>query len=213
MNFLIEKLLAIDQDEGMFGDLTGGKNNDRHKSIGGTIWLTLLRGMERSEFFTIMKELIQHPSPKVRSIVLFAASALRINEVQEIFENRTPETGLENIITNDLIFEFSRRGRRVQKNSKEADAVLTGVIESERITTISRQAQQSPLARRVEIAVNLKLTDSGGGVKWSASRISEFEEYDVATDRLTTETNKRRAIETLSKKLAEKVHNRLTDDF
>ena len=131
----------------------------------------------------------------------------------EIFENRTPETGLENIITNDLIFEFSRRGRRVQKYSKEADAVLTGVIESERITTISRRAQQSALARRVEITVNLKLTDSGGGVKWSASRISEFEEYDVATDRLTTETNKRQAIETLSKKLAEKVHNRLTDDF
>ena len=131
----------------------------------------------------------------------------------EIFENRTPETGLENIITNDLIFEFSRRGRRVQKNSKEADAVLTGVIESERITTISRQAQQSPLARRVEITVNLKLTGSGGGVKWSASGVSAFEEYDVATDKQVTEANKRQAIETLSKKLAEKVFNRLTDDF
>ena len=131
----------------------------------------------------------------------------------EIFENRTPETGLENTITNALIYEFTRKGRSVQKNSKEADAILTGVIESERITTISRQAQQSPLARRVEIIVNLKLTGSGGGVKWSASGVSEFEEYDVATDKQATETNKRQAIETLSKKLAEKVHNRLTDDF
>ena len=131
----------------------------------------------------------------------------------EIFENRTTETGLENIITNDLIYEFTRKGRSVQKNSKEADAVLTGVIESERITTISRQAQQSPLARRVEITVNLKLTDSGGEAIWSASRISVFEEYDVATDKQVTEINKRQAIETLSKKLAEKVHNRLTDDF
>ena len=131
----------------------------------------------------------------------------------EIFENRTPETGLENTITNALIYEFTRKGRTVQKNSKEADAILTGVIASERITTISRQAQQSPLARRVEITVNLKLTGSGGGVKWSASGVSGFEEYDVAADKQATEFNKRQAIETLSKKLAEKVHNRLTDDF
>ena len=131
----------------------------------------------------------------------------------EVLENRTPETGLENIITNDLIYEFTRKGRGVKKNSKEADGILTGVIVSERITTISRQAQQSPLARRIEITVDLKLTDSGGEVKWSRYGISEFEEYDVAADRQTTELNKRQAIETLSKKLAEKVHNRLTDDF
>ena len=131
----------------------------------------------------------------------------------EIFQNRTPETGLENTLTNGLIYEFTRKGRSVQKNSKKADAVLTGVIESERITTISRQAEQSPLARRVEIIVNLKLTGSDGGIKWSASGVSAFEEYDVAMDKQATEINKRRAIENLSKKLAEKVHNRLTDNF
>jgi outer membrane lipopolysaccharide assembly protein LptE/RlpB len=131
----------------------------------------------------------------------------------EIFQNRTSETGLENTITNGLIYEFTRKGRSVQKKSKEADAVLTGVIESERITTISRQAQQSPLARRVEIIVNLKLTGSDGGVKWSATGVSAFEDYNVAADKQATEMNKRRAIENLSKKLAEKIHNRLTEDF
>jgi len=131
----------------------------------------------------------------------------------DIFKNRTTETGLENTITNDLIYEFTRKGRSVQKNSKKADAVLTGVIVSERITTISRQAQQSPLARRVEITVNLKLTGSDGGVKWSASNVSAFEDYDVAADRQVTDINKRKAIENLSKKLAERVYNRLTEDF
>jgi len=131
----------------------------------------------------------------------------------EIFKNRTTETGLENTITNDLIYEFTRKGRSVQKNSKEADAVLTGVIEAERITTISRQAQQSALARRIEIIVSLKLTDSDGGVKWSASGVSAFEDYDVASDKQANEISKRRAIETLSKRLAEKVYNRLTEDF
>ncbi|MBW2406509.1 MAG: hypothetical protein JRF17_04010 [Deltaproteobacteria bacterium] len=131
----------------------------------------------------------------------------------EILENRTPEIGLENIITNDLIYEFTRKGRSVQKHSKEADAILTGVIESERITTISRQAQQSPLARRVEITVNLKLTGADGKIKWSASGVSAFEDYNVSADRQANEVSKRRAIETLSRKLAERVHNRLTDDF
>jgi len=116
----------------------------------------------------------------------------------EIFKNRTTETGLENTITNDLIYEFTRKGRSVQKNSKEADAVLTGAIEAERITTISRQAQQSALARRIEIIVSLKLTGSDGRVKWSASGVSAFEDYDVATDKQANEISKRRAIETLS---------------
>jgi outer membrane lipopolysaccharide assembly protein LptE/RlpB len=131
----------------------------------------------------------------------------------EIFENRTTETGLENTITNNLIYEFSRKGRRVQKDSKKAEAVLTGVIESERITTISRQAQQSALARRVTIVVSLKLTGSDGGVKWSASGVSAFQDYNVTTDKQANEISKRRAIENLSKKLAEKVYNRLTDNF
>jgi len=131
----------------------------------------------------------------------------------DIFENRTTETGLENTITNDLIYEFTRKGRSVQKNSKKADAILTGVIESERISTISRQSQQSALARRVEITVNLKLTGSDGRVKWSASNVSASEDYDVATDRQVTDINKRKAIENLSKKLAERVYNRLTEDF
>jgi outer membrane lipopolysaccharide assembly protein LptE/RlpB len=131
----------------------------------------------------------------------------------DIFENRTTETGLENTITNDLIYEFTRKGRSVQKNSKKADAILTGVIESERISTISRQAQQSALARRVEITVSLKLTGSDGGVKWSASNVSASEDYDVSTDRQMTDIKKRQAIENLSKRLAEKVYNRLTDNF
>jgi len=131
----------------------------------------------------------------------------------EILNNRTTVTGLEYTVTNDLIYEFTRKGRAVKKDRKSADAVLSGVIASERITTISRQRQQSPLARRVEITVNLKLTGPDGGEIWSLPGISEYQEYSVSTDKQATEINKRRAIETLSKRLAEKIHNRMTEDF
>ena len=36
----------------------------------------------------------------------------------DIFKNRTTETGLENTITNDLIYEFTRKGRSVQKTAR-----------------------------------------------------------------------------------------------
>jgi outer membrane lipopolysaccharide assembly protein LptE/RlpB len=131
----------------------------------------------------------------------------------DILKNRTSETGLENVITNDLINEFVLKGRAVEKNSKKADAVLSGVIESSRITTISRQAQQSALARQVQLTVSLKLTSRDGRVIWSVSGISDYEAYNVGADSLATDINKRRAIETLSQRLVEKVYNRLTDNF
>jgi outer membrane lipopolysaccharide assembly protein LptE/RlpB len=131
----------------------------------------------------------------------------------DMLKNRTTETGLENIITNDLINEFVRKGRSVEKNSKKADAVLSGVIESSRITTISRQAQQSAVARQVQLAVSLKLTSRDGRVIWSASGISDYEAYNVGADSYATDINKRQAIQTLSQRLVEKVYNRLTENF
>lgn len=131
----------------------------------------------------------------------------------EILKNRTSETGLENTLTNDLIYEFIRRGKSVQKNVKTADAVLSGVIESSSITTISRAQQQSPIERQIRITLNLKLTRPDGRIIWSGSNISDYEAYNVGADKQATDMNKQQAILTLSKRLAEKVHNRLTENF
>jgi outer membrane lipopolysaccharide assembly protein LptE/RlpB len=131
----------------------------------------------------------------------------------EILKNRTSETGLENIVTNDLIFEFIQRGKTVQKNAKKADAVLSGVIESSSIATISRRGLQSPLERQIQITVSLKLTRSDNRVIWSSSGISDYEAYDVAADKQATDTNKHNALVTLSKRLSQKIYHRLTDNF
>ncbi len=131
----------------------------------------------------------------------------------EMLKNRTTETGLENTMTNDLIYEFIRRGKKVQKNVKKADAVLSGEIKSSRITTIARRQQQSPIEREIQITLSLKLTRPDGKVIWTASDISDYEAYNVASTQQATEVNKDRAIKTLSKRLAEKVHNRLTENF
>ncbi|MGB6010639.1 MAG: LPS assembly lipoprotein LptE [Desulfobacterales bacterium] len=131
----------------------------------------------------------------------------------QVLKNRTMETGYESTVTNDLIYEFTRNGRTVEKSRDNTDAFLTGVIESEKIRTISRQGQLDPLERRVQITISLKLTDRGDTVIWSRSSISDSEAYDVGSNNQITERNKRHALGILSKRLAETAYNRLTDNF
>lgn len=131
----------------------------------------------------------------------------------EVLKNRTVETGYESTVTNDLIYEFTRNGRAVEKSRDHTDAFLTGVIESKDIRTISRQGQLKPLERRVQITISLKLTDRGDTVIWSRPGISDSEAYDVGANNQITKRNERHALEILSKRLAETAYNRLTDNF
>ncbi len=130
-----------------------------------------------------------------------------------ILKNNTSETGIENIFTNDLIYEFTRNRKGALAGRDEADALLQGSIKSMSVETISHIGADTSLERRVTIAVSLKLTDQEGKIIWSAEDVSAKEAYSVASDKITTEHNRRDAISVLSKRVAEKVYNRLTDDF
>jgi hypothetical protein len=55
--------------------------------------------------------------------------------------------------------------------------------------------------------------NSGSRVIWVRKGMTDNETYDVDDDKLVTEQNKKEAISTLSKRLAESVYNRLTEDF
>jgi len=130
-----------------------------------------------------------------------------------ILKNHTSETGVENVFTNDLIYEFTRSRKGALAGMDRADAILLGVIESMSIETISRKGINTSIERRVTVVVSLKLTDRKGKAIWSAESISAKEVYDVASDKIATEKNRRDAISALSKRVAEKVYNRLTEDF
>jgi len=131
----------------------------------------------------------------------------------EMFKNRTAETGAENIITNDLIYEFTRHEQVVVTGSDRADAILTGVIQSISERTISHTGKYTSNERRVEVQVDLKLTGRSGRVIWSSKSVSEDEAYNVMPEKQSTERKKRDAIKKLSKRLAETIFNDLTADF
>jgi len=129
-----------------------------------------------------------------------------------VLENKTAESGIENIITNDIIYEFIRNGR-VAAKIDDADAYLTGTIESANDEAISRQSAQTSLERRITVVLSLKLKDKSGKIIWTRKGIAADQAFAVTTDKYETEKNKSTAIELLSKRLAENVYNRLTDNF
>jgi len=131
----------------------------------------------------------------------------------KMIENHSAETGVENIFTNDFIYEFTRNKNINIVSSDTADAVFSGVIKSIYTATISRKGVHTTLERRVYATMDLTLTDPDGTVIWSAKGVSDSEAFAVSDNKQTTERNKRVAIEILSKRLAESVYYRLTDDF
>ena len=128
-----------------------------------------------------------------------------------VLDNRTPETGLENTLTGDLRYEFIRYNRNAKPD--EADAVLSGTVKSLRVETISRSGEKSSLERRVTVFVDLKLTDRNGRVVWSVEGLADNESYRVGSDNEATDIRKRAAVTVLSKRLAENIYYRLTEDF
>lgn len=131
----------------------------------------------------------------------------------EMLKNRTSETGLENIVTNDLIYEFTRNGRVKVVDKGSSDATLSGIIRTLKIETIAHRGQHTSNERRVTITVDLQLIAQTGELLWEVKGFSEKEEYSVLAGKLGTEQNRRTAIRELSRRFSEKVYDNLTDDF
>lgn len=132
-----------------------------------------------------------------------------------MLENRTAETGVERVFTNDLIYEFTRsRKESLAKNRSDADGILTGVIAGLGVKNISRSSVSTAKERRVTGTLNLQLESPEGRVFWKSGGIIEEEDYEVDSESKTaTDQNKSEAIAELSRKMAESAFTRLTDDF
>jgi outer membrane lipopolysaccharide assembly protein LptE/RlpB len=133
----------------------------------------------------------------------------------EVIENRTSKIGVERIVTNQLIFEFSRqRESSLVSKLEQADAVIKGTINSIRTQTISRLGTDVANEREVVMTVDLRLIKKdGGAVLWAAKGLSDREAYDVNSDKIATDRNEEAAIRRLSERLSERIFNRLTADF
>jgi outer membrane lipopolysaccharide assembly protein LptE/RlpB len=130
-----------------------------------------------------------------------------------IIENKTTEAGIENYLTNDLINEFILRKKEVLSRQDDAEGILSGSIENVREMPIAHSSQSKSTERRVFMGVTLNLVDAKGKTVWTVNGINANQAYKVTDDKTVTDQNKKMALQILSKRLAEKIYNRLTDDF
>lgn len=132
----------------------------------------------------------------------------------KVLENKTQETGVENIVTEALLNELTlRKTDELASGFDDADVILSGAVDLVTIRTISVGQPDVADERRVTVTVDLNLTKKDGSVVWAAKGLVDFEEYFVVDDTERTDQNRRDAIRVLSRRIAERTVNRFSDDF
>jgi outer membrane lipopolysaccharide assembly protein LptE/RlpB len=132
----------------------------------------------------------------------------------KVFQNQTQETGVENTVTAALLSELTlRKTDKLASSMDNADVVLSGVVEEVTIETIAAKKPDTASERRVAVTVNVQLTKQEGDVIWAAKKFSDNQGYQVSDNPEQTDQNRRDAIRLLSRRIAEKVVNRLSDNF
>ena len=132
----------------------------------------------------------------------------------EIFENRTSKAGIERVVTNQLIFEFTRqREQSLANDANDADATLKGVIKTISTRTISRVGTEVANEREVVMTLDLRLIKQKGPDIWTAKGLSGRQAYNVSDQKLENDRNEDIAIARLSERISERIFSRLTDDF
>lgn len=130
-----------------------------------------------------------------------------------VFENRTAETGLETVFPDDLAYEFTRSKVLKLVDKERADAVLRGEITLVKDETVSLLENYEPAEMRVYIELQLSLMRRDGRILWADTDFSDQEAYPVSQDKQVSGRFRKAAIETMSRRMAERIHNQILEDF
>jgi hypothetical protein len=143
--------------------------------------------------------------PDVRSIELFA------------FENETREPGLEQLITDALSEEFSRRGwltAELEGQSGHPDLTMRGVLHSATVRSSSYSANALALEEVVDVTFDVVVRRVGTNeTLWQHPGFHVSEEFLSSADPQVYASNKEQALRRVSSRIAERVHDELFQRF
>jgi outer membrane lipopolysaccharide assembly protein LptE/RlpB len=132
----------------------------------------------------------------------------------ETFQNRTNQELLEALVTNAIVFEFTKRSETlIAEEPSKADLIMKGVIRSLDSQTLSPRKKDSAGERRVTLRMDVQLVRADGRVVWEAKGLSENDAYPVTDDKFQNDQRERRAAVTVAVRIAERIFDRFTDDF
>jgi outer membrane lipopolysaccharide assembly protein LptE/RlpB len=132
----------------------------------------------------------------------------------QTFENKTGEAGLETTVTSAVVLEFTKRNKSaVAASASEADVVMKGVIRSLDVQTVSSRKKDAAGERRVTLRLDIQMLRADGRVVWAAKGITDNDTYSVTDDKFLNERKQAQTVALVAVRIAERVYNRLTDDF
>lgn len=140
------------------------------------------------------------------------------DDIQSIFvvpfTNKTTEPFIENQLTNEVRDQFSRRRTlEVVADEELADTIMSGVITSYRTRSVSYDENDDITEYRVAMTVDAKLVRTNGeDVIWQGV-VTWQEEFFASDDRAEQDYRETETQEDVSRRLAQEVYNRLTDNF
>ncbi len=131
-----------------------------------------------------------------------------------VFANHTGEVRIESIITDEVIFQFTRSQQLRVVSEGQADAVLKGSINQVNIEDVAYTAAETSRQRRITITIDAKLVrTSDGTVLWHDPRLRQRRTYNVSDNPQANEQAKQEAIIALAQDLAETLHDRVFENF
>jgi outer membrane lipopolysaccharide assembly protein LptE/RlpB len=132
----------------------------------------------------------------------------------ETFQNRTSQQGLEVLVANAIVFEFTKRSDTlVASDPAAADLLMRGAIRSLESQTISPLNKDAAGERRVTLRLDVQLVKADGRVVWEAKGLSDNDAYPVTDDKFENDQRERRTAALVAGRIAERIFNRFTDDF
>jgi outer membrane lipopolysaccharide assembly protein LptE/RlpB len=130
------------------------------------------------------------------------------------FKNDSFEAGLEAIFTRAFADEFIQSKRLQVVNIDAADVILRGTIKNVREEIISYNKDDKAMEYRIHVSLDLALEKRDSGeILWKRKRFRHSEEYQVASDIMVTEADKKVALENVAKDLAKRVEESIIQGF
>lgn len=130
-----------------------------------------------------------------------------------IFENNSTESRAGISFTNELIREITAKTDTIVVDAANATRKISGTVQSITFSTLSRDSSEDVTERQVSVKVNVVLTGAGGKILWSVKNFSANESYEVSSDAVDDDANKREAVDLIAERVAERLVSQMTNDF
>lgn len=131
----------------------------------------------------------------------------------KMFENRSSETGAENIFANALSIELMEKSDSQVVKLEDADAYFSGVVKSISISTLTRTSDDAVIERKVSAVIDLKMIDKDGNILWFVKDFQGREAFQVTTENITDMASRTVAVRKIAERIAQKVVSRMLDNF